>query len=236
MNQHRRLAFQAGYYPEDATEAELRQLDQDLAGFRRNLDKRHPLVCDDCAKKVNERLLQAGYTAKTDHLRRMMDRTRGTRATSHQRTMLDPINSVGYYLWYASYILQLLWHVKAVLKALARSDDGMYDPDDETWGYQVFRYANTAVDHLPREDLLIWACIVATMSCFWWNPYFVQFVRGFTRHLVGLEQWYSFQGLIVFFRFGFRSVVQVKAEDEPRNVSISIHLVLAVVMALVSGG
>lgn len=76
---------------------------------------------------------------------------------------------------------------------------------------------------------------MASILSAWWNPKFVQVSRGFTRHLLGFTQWYSFQGLIVFFRFLFRRVLEMDGgRAQSRGAQLSAHMVMAIVMNLVS--
>src|SRR6185436_4840701 len=80
----------------------------------------YPQVCGDCEPKVLERIQQAGYTAKTDHLRRIIDRSRQTRAG--WRTPLDVLDLLGRRLWQAGLALQLLWQLSVICAVLARLD------------------------------------------------------------------------------------------------------------------
>jgi hypothetical protein len=77
--------------------------------------------------------------------------------------------------------------------------------------------------------------IVAAVFSAWWNPYFVQVNRGFTRHLLGLTQWYSFQGLIVFFRIAFRAFAQSQSKNgESQSAQLGAHFLMVGLMSLVS--
>ena len=232
-NQRLFAASLAQYLPDDPADPEHDALERDYYRYRRGLEKRYPQVCGDCAGKVDRRIRQAGFTAKTDHLRRMMERSSGGR-TARRRTPLDLADALGRWLWRGGLALQLLWHLRVVADVLRREGNGMRDPDDGGLLVVLLRGVQSVVGVLPSADLLIRASIMASILCVWWNPHFVQVNRGFTRHLLGFTQWYSFQGLIVFFRFIFRAVLDIKGgKAHSRDAQLSAHLVMAAVMSLV---
>lgn len=231
-NQRLFTASLAQYLPDDPDHPDYDELDRNYYRYRRNLEKRYPQVCDDCAAKVQQRIRQAGYTAKTDHLRRMMDRSRGRKTSNKKATPLDLANVVGRWLWRGGLLAQMLWHLVYISQALEHQGNGMYDPDDASWSAKAIMVLHQSVKMLPDPDLLIQAGIAAGVLSAWWNPHFVQVNRGFTRHLVGLSQWYSFQGLIVFFRILFRNVLSI---DTGRSwtAQLTAHAATAFVMCLV---
>ena len=220
-NQHLFTKSLAQYLPDDPSDPEYETLERNYYRYRRGLEKRYPQVCDDCAEKADARIRQAGYTAKTDHLRRMMLRSR--RRDTRTRTKLDWVSAVGKSLWRMGFVLQLLWHLVA---ALELADGGMYDPDAH-WATR--RRAAEFAARMPRDALINWS-IRTGIAAVWWNPHFVQVNRGFTRHLLGFTQWYSFQGLVVFFRFIFRRVM---AEAPSRNALLAAHAAMAAATMLV---
>ena len=97
-NQHLFTKSLAQYFPDDPSDPEYPQLERNYYRYRKGLEQRYPQVCDECAEKVEHRIRQAGYTAKTDHLRRMMDLSRGRKPTG-RTTVLDWVNSLGRTTW-----------------------------------------------------------------------------------------------------------------------------------------
>lgn len=198
------------------------------------MEKRYPQVCGDCAETVEDRIRQAGYTAKTDHLRRMMSLTRGRKVT-RRRTKLDWFNTIGKTLWRTGIVLQMLWHFVSIVQILRQRDSGMYDPDDDSLTARAMAWLEKVEECLPQANALMQWSIRASILSAWWNPHFVQVNRGFTRHLLGFTQWYSFQGLIVFFRFIFRGVVDANEQAVGSDAAkLSAHLAMASVMIMVS--
>ncbi|KAG5992998.1 hypothetical protein E4U43_003608 [Claviceps pusilla] len=230
-NQHLFTKSLAQYLPDDPSDPDYPELERNYYRYRRNLEKRYPQVCADCAEKVEARIRQAGYTAKTDHLRRMMNlgRVRKTRT----RTKLDWIHVLGKTLWRSGFVLQILWHFVMITHALQVSDNGMYDPDDQSTAAKVLLSLKRATESLPAADTLMRWSIWTGVMAVWWNPHFVQVNRGFTRHLLGFTQWYSFQGLIVFFRFILRGIdVRGGAAVRSGTARLAAHVGMAFIMTV----
>lgn len=232
-NQHLFTKSLAQYFPDDPSDPDYAQLERNYYRYRRGLEKRYPQVCDECADKVEARIRQAGYTAKTDHLRRMMDLSRGRKRTT-SRTALEQVHSLGKAIWRAGFALQLLWHLATIALVLQRSGNGLRDPDDATAPAMALKWAGRAATALPTPDTLIRWSTGAAVASAWWNPHFVQLNRGFTRHLLGFTQWYCFQGLIIFCRLVFRGVLVLEgAHGQSLQAQLSAHIAIAAVMALV---
>lgn len=154
--------------------------------------KRYPQCCADCEPKVREQLAKAAYTAKTDHLRRMLDRTAKIRVV----TTNSPVyycQSIGKWLWVASLIFQLLWHLRLTSKGLA---DNSRRTKDNSWLMLSVRIVAGFVSFLPSSDqLLKWSFWTSALSI-WWNPRWVDTFKSNTKHLVGMSNYYCYQALI----------------------------------------
>ncbi|KAI8724492.1 Ima1-N domain-containing protein [Fusarium sp. LHS14.1] len=224
----------AQYLPDDPNHPDYPELERNYYRYRKGLEERYPQVCDECAERVEGQIRQAGYTAKTDHLRRMMEKSRGRRTDPGRNTVLDWANSLGRGLWWGGLVMQMLWHIKTLSYVLEHPDEGMYDPDDKSWPTMAAAALSWAVTFLPPADTLISGAVAASILSAWWNPQFVQVSRGFTRHLLGFTQWYSFQGLIIFFRILFRRVLEMNGgRGQSRSAQLSAHLVMSVVMIMI---
>lgn len=223
----------AQYLPDDPSHPDYADLERKYYRYRKDLEKRYPQVCADCAKKVEQRINQAGYTAKTDHLRRMMEKSRG-RKVPKRMTSLDMANAMGRWLWWGGFVIQMAWHLVNISYILEIHKDGMYDPDDQSATQQITAWLSHLRAFLPAADTLIGWSIRAGFLAAWWNPHFVQMNRGFTRHLLGFTQWYCFQGLIIFFRYIFRSVLHMQGgQAQSTGAQLSAHFAMACIMGLV---
>jgi hypothetical protein len=222
----------AQYFPDDLDDPEYPELEKNYYKFRRGLEQRYPQICDKCEPKMIERLEQAGYTAKTDHLRRMMDRSRAGRQASKQWTYLDLFNTAGRWIWLSSLVFELLWHASSISMAIR---PGLTTGNSKGWIYQRIVLFQEAVGALPSRDWLMRLSLWANILTIWWNPQFVQVFRGFSKHILGLTQWYTFQSMILFIRiiFGKVDILQIGGRNEMR-AEISAHLFMSLLMTLVS--
>lgn len=164
----------------------------------------------------------------------MMEKSRSRRAPT-KTTPLDVANAMGRWLWWGGLVIQIVWHVVSASYMLDKNESGMYDPDDRSYTKQLITWSNWLRTFLPSAETLIGWSIKAGFLSAWWNPHFVQFNRGFTRHLMGFTQWYCFQGLIIFFRYIFRSVLEMQGgQAQSTGAQLSAHFAMVCIMALVS--
>lgn len=177
---------------------------------------------------------RAGYTARTDHLRRMMDKTRQRRATPKQWSALDTADWLGKSLWQGGLALQLLWHLVVISDNISVTTPGpMRDPDEVPT--LLASILGPVSRFLPGGEVLIHWSVIASMLSVWWNPRFVQVFRGFSRHVIGLSQWYIFQALVVTVRFAGRRATKYAADAQvSRSAQMSLHGLLALAMTVVS--
>jgi hypothetical protein len=206
--------------------------------FRKNLEKRYPQMCRECEPRVLERVRQAGYTAKTDHLRRMMDRSRATRAAgTSRRSPLNWADSAGRALWWGGLGVQMGWHVACM--AIAVENESL---DDVRWMRAAW-WASWVSMMLPADMLGSLAVWMAVLAC-WWNPEWVKVFKGFSKHILHLPQWYALQAVLIVARIVAWKVlgnveheVETLGGEAPHLTGIAVisgHLFLAFFTSLVS--
>ncbi|KAI0455079.1 hypothetical protein F5B21DRAFT_213059 [Xylaria acuta] len=229
-NQHMLSSSLAQFeWPDDSTSAEHSARERKYWVLKKALEQRYPQVCEECLPKVNKKLNQASYTAKTDHLRRMMDRTRSQRTGGKRRGPLDVIDFLGKISWYAGFALQAVWHVTVVFllstESYASTRDGHWVPV----ALGAFHRMNALM--LPYSGRFMQWAINLGMCSFPWNPRFKQSVRGFTAHILGFRQWYTYQLLVLFVRFVALSIAQYsKAQGLPATTQLSAQVVISLFM------
>ncbi|TGJ80439.1 hypothetical protein E0Z10_g8321 [Xylaria hypoxylon] len=131
-NQHMLNSSLAQFeWPDAATGAEHSARERKYWALKKELEKRYPQVCEDCLPKVNKKLNQASYTAQTDHLKRMVNRTRSQRGIMKKRGPLDVLDCLGELSWYAGFALQAAWHLTVV--ALLVTESYASTPHDGHW-------------------------------------------------------------------------------------------------------
>lgn len=190
-------------------------------------------MCAECEPKVEKGLREASYTARTDHLRRMMDRTRTQRKEVKSKGILDLIDATGRWIWHTGYILQFWWHVAVLLSIFS---EYYSSADGKSWVSLVLRIASRAGVHkLPHGDRLIRWALNMSMFSLPWNPRFKQTIRGFTTHIVGFKEWYMYQILTFVIRCACLSIsLHSKSTSLPVTTMLGAHLGLCLLMVYVS--
>lgn len=181
--------------------------------------KRYPQVCVVCEPKVRQELNKAAYTAKTDHLRRMLDRSAETRILTTKSTV-NYIQSAGKWLWVASLLLQLLWHACLIHQSVIAKRD---ETNQKTWTMLYARTFGLLSAYLPSaylapHQIVRWSFWSSLLS-FWWNPKWVETWRGFHKHLVGFANYYRLQALVLILKLpGFLNLSLIPSSHEYRLV------------------
>ncbi|RYO96423.1 hypothetical protein DL764_007471 [Monosporascus ibericus] len=219
-------------WPDETSGPEAVAAERKFWALRKDVEKRYPQVCADCEPKVEKRLRDASYTAQTDHLRRMMDRTRSQRQGVKRRGILDVVDAVEKRIWHLGFILQFWWHA-AVLFSIFQDYYSL--ADGNSWMSVMLRAARRAgFDKLPQGDQLIRWAIHLSMFALPWNPRFKQTIRGFTTHIVGFKQWYMYQILILLIRFICLSVsLHSRSYGMPSTTMLGAQLVIGLLMIYV---
>ncbi|KAI1427474.1 hypothetical protein F5Y12DRAFT_736833 [Xylaria sp. FL1777] len=220
-------------WPDDSTSAEHKARERKFWSLRKELESRYPQACKECLPKVNKKLLQASYTAQTDHLRRMMDRTRMRRMTVKRRGLLDFVDTLGGACWYAGFVFQGAWHLTVICLLLTESYTST--PQDGDWMHAILgSFHRICTLMLPYPDWLMQWAINLGMCSFPWNPRFKQSIRGFTAHILGFRQWYTYQLLALLERFVALSIAQYsKSQGLPTTTQLSAQLIIPLLMIYV---
>ncbi|KAI1117620.1 hypothetical protein F5Y14DRAFT_403312 [Nemania sp. NC0429] len=211
-------------WPDDITSPEHVARERKYWALRKTLEERYPQVCEDCLPKVNKKLHQASYTAQTDHLRRMMDRTRSQRVGIKKRGPLDIINYLGKLGWYAGFVLQAVWHLTVVSLLLTEPYSSIRDGNRIHVILGSFHRMGSLM--LPYPDRIMRWAIHLSMCSFPWNPRFKETIRGFTAHILGFRQWYTYQLLVLLLRFVSLSIAQYsKSHGLPATTQLAPQFV-----------
>ncbi|KAI1855288.1 hypothetical protein JX266_000153 [Neoarthrinium moseri] len=189
--------------PDDPRDPEYAVRVKKFGPYKRGFEARYPQVCAECEPKVQQQLQKASYTAKTDYLRRMMDRTKAHRHEVKKRGALDYVDLAGRWTWQAALILQLVWHATVLCCLLAEHEGGT---PKEHWSIAYLRKASLLVStRFPHQDRFVsWA----------FN--------------LGLRQWYSYQVGFVLIRCVCLFISQYKdAKGITAMNQLGAHLFIA---------
>ncbi|RLM00189.1 hypothetical protein CFD26_108310 [Aspergillus turcosus] len=211
-NQHLFTSALASYFP-PPEDPNYSAYEREYPSFRRNLEERYPQVCANCEPRVQERIRQAGYEAKSDHLRRMMDRSKAGRAARHARrwnwrNLLVSAGAIGYWGSVAS---QLAWDTLGALSA----DHHLHDMYDDLLSPSIASCARATLQtrQLPSScwiDLSPYAglALVVGILSLWWNPKLRLKVEGRGGRFVGLGEYYQVQLIVMVARCVFWAVLK----------------------------
>ncbi|KAL5337018.1 Ima1 N-terminal domain-containing protein [Aspergillus crustosus] len=209
-NQHLFTTALASYFP-PSDDPQYGAYEREFPKFQKNLEERYPQVCDKCEPRVRERIRQAGYQAKSDHLRRMMDRSKAGKAARRARrwNWRNLLVLAGALCYWASVAGQLAWNLTGALtvdEPLREADD--LSPSTTSWLHQTIRtfrlLSHRNVDLVPHAGL----SLVAGILSLWWNPKLRLKVEGRGGRFLGLGEYYKVQLIVLVVRCAFWAVLR----------------------------
>lgn len=217
--------------------------ERDYPKFRRNLEEQYPQVCAKCEPRVQERIDQAEYEAKADHIRRMMDRSKAGRTARQARnrswrSWLVSVGAVGYW---GSVVGQVAWDLLSALDSwrLVPVADGA-DAGSTSSSFVSCVKRTVELRHLPSNcslDLGPYAgmSLVAGIFSLWWNPKLRLKVAGRGGRLVGLGEYYRAQLIVMVVRCAFWGVLKDPSSSGlPQTMLPGLHLFMILLTILVS--
>lgn len=218
-----------------------REYECNLPQFRRNLEERYPQVCPRCEPRVKERIRQTGYEAKSDHMRRMMDRSKAGRAAASQNrapNWKSLIVFIGAFMYWASLAGQLSWNIMGVLDDREWREDTGRPLSVLTLLSCVFHtlHMRRAASHCHTESAsFAGMCLLVGMVSLWWNPKLRFKAEGRPGRLAGLGGYYKLQFLVMVTRCVFWAVFKDRSTSglSPTQLS-ALHLFMILFTLLVS--
>lgn len=239
-NQHLFTTSLASYFP-PSDDPTYHEYERDYAQFRKSLEDRYPQVCDRCEPRVRQRIRQAGYEAKADHLRRMMDQSRASKAARRTRnrswqSLLVYAGALGHW---ASVGGQLAWDVLSALTSPSSLDNvGISPKEPPSLG---FCFSQTVqMRRIPGDcsfDLAPFAgfALIAGSLSIWWNPKLRMKVEGRGGRFAGLGEYYKVQLISLVARCVFWALLKDPSASgfEP-TLPPALHMFMIMFTVLVS--
>ncbi|KAL5324315.1 hypothetical protein ACEPPN_008860 [Leptodophora sp. 'Broadleaf-Isolate-01'] len=181
--------------------------------YKQGLENRFPQVCGDCEPKVLSQMRQAGKTAKTDHLRRMMEKSREARsAPSKGISVFGVVLSFTRVLWYMSIIGQILWDVAPIFHRVRTEIVSNIQPTSSL--ANVMQFLTTLVSVCSTKAWARYSLIYGFASI-WWNPEFDPVNKTFKKRLKGFNVWYTYQLVLIVSRTVFYYAISNDAAADP---------------------
>lgn len=238
-NQHLLTQTLASYLP-PPSDPSYGAFERSYPEYRRNLERRYPPVCAACAPRVRERIQQAGYAAKTDYLKRLLDRPR---RDVEKRYYTGPTwQSVLVYwagwLWWLSVAIHFAWSVLGVFAAKGRLGLGRdeYALNAVSCGRQARKYGEVQGECMPAFAGEMKFAILAMAATFWWNNKLHAKVKGWTGgRLLGLRNHLAVQAMMLVLRAGSWWLLQDPASSVLHQQAYrGAHLFVALLIFSVS--
>ncbi|MCJ1249952.1 hypothetical protein MMC30_007178 [Trapelia coarctata] len=190
----------ASYLP-PPTDPKYPEYERKYPEYRKGLEERYPQVCENCQPRVEERIRATGYAAKTDHLRRMMDKTRSFHSLPYEWRWRHIIVYAGALGWWAGLLGQILWNV---LGAVAKRDGELReDTASESLRECLQRGLSVgwnATNCVESAQSLATVTLVSGLLSIWWNPCLATKLHGRPGRMVGLSEFYKLQGIVALSR------------------------------------
>lgn len=195
----------AEYLP-DEEDSKYQKFIASYDAYKSELEDRYPQVCQNCLPRVQDRIRNAGYAARADHLRRIMeksDQRRRTVQTSRQAWTLRII-SLAKWMYIVSTLMGMLWHAFALFMT----------PNDGLWAEETFRW-DTCLSQAISVRLVDQSCVlspyitkllqyalIADLLTVWWNPKLKIKTNSLTGRMSGLKSLWSIRIAVLVLRFG----------------------------------
>ncbi|EXJ59142.1 hypothetical protein A1O7_06573 [Cladophialophora yegresii CBS 114405] len=191
-NQHI-FSYTLSQYLPDPEHPDYDRLEKELPEYKKGLEQRYPQCCSKCEPKVRAQLQEATYNARSDHLRRVLEKSRQRRIASRWgwRSLLVNAAGLGYF---ASLAVQVTWHLYgSQITSIATVE--VIRPAE------CLRQGSLHSSCLDATEPLVELSLVLGLLCVWWNPKWQEKLLNSEGRLVGLHQYYLMQLVLLGLRF-----------------------------------
>lgn len=206
----------------------------DSLEYRRKLEARYPQVCNQCEPRVQERIRASGYVAKADHLRRMMERSRGGGRDLGGWNWTSLITSLGAIGWYTSIVGQLLWDIQGVVMANRENMVGQDDSSSILSCLQSFwTIVHVTSNCSKRHNSAAGLALGLGLLFIWWNPRLKEKSRKGGGRIVGKAEYYYLQMMLILLRFASWFVLRSPTYDFNARTVKAVHSFMIVITTVV---
>ncbi|KIX95474.1 uncharacterized protein Z520_08991 [Fonsecaea multimorphosa CBS 102226] len=209
----------------DPEHPEYDKVEAQLPEYKKGLEQRYPQCCAKCEPKVRAQLHKATYNARSDHLRRVLERSRQRRVASRWgwRSLLLNAAGLGYTV---SLALQVLWH-------LYGSQVVGGSPNQKSRPFECFSQWHYVPECFEMMEPLVGLSLVLGLLCIWWNPKWQHKLSNSERQLSGLNEYYLAQFLLLGLRFS-AWIILLHSPLSLRTAAM-LHACFAVAITVLAG-
>ncbi|POS84483.1 hypothetical protein EPUL_004267 [Erysiphe pulchra] len=230
-NQHLYTSSLAQYHVDiNNNQLEQNNNNSDYHKFRQDLEKRYPQVCEKCEPAVLLRMKAAGKTAKADHLRFLMDKTRSGQLTK-PKSSLFTIQNLGRTLWNIGFYGQIIWSLAnitgSVIYISSKTNDSILD--------LIVVYLRLVLAISASRTLAVRA-LLCTIFSVWWCPKTKIHKKDFTTHITGIKSWYLLQVITICLRTLFYYIMTIEpfSLNPLSSATIGAHILMLVMTILIA--
>ena len=175
--------------------------EQNYPQFRKRVQESYPQVCENCEPRVRERIRATGYAAKTDHLRRMMDKTRSFRSSPYEWKWRHIIVYAGAFGWWVGLLGQIYWNFLGVVaKRGGELREDMASGSLKGCLQRGLSIGWNGTDCVDSAQSLATLTLVSGLLTIWWNPCLASKLHGRPGRMVGLSEFYRLQVILALCR------------------------------------
>ena len=201
-NQHIFSESLASYFPSQEA-PNYGDYEKQYPQFRKDLEERYPQVCEECEPRVRERLRATGYAAKTDHLRRMIERTRGGSRPTKTSGWKGLAVFCGGTAWVLSVAGQVAWDGLALLSYNVDNGELLDESAASTRSeclHQVMRGLTTPKSCTALLEPVARIALLLAVLSLWWNPCLQERLTKIGGKIVGASEYYKLQAMLLVAR------------------------------------
>ncbi|KAF1983096.1 hypothetical protein K402DRAFT_456911 [Aulographum hederae CBS 113979] len=202
-NQHFFQVSISEYLP-SPDDSNYEEYERGYESFKEDLERRYPLVCSQCAPAVESRLIKANYMAKTDHLRRIMEKTRKHAGIPrrHLWSFRGVIITLGALGWWASIVTQLAWHIIGAIPVLERVETVYSKPAQLAWSCASHIFYNQSVEpacYTTANSIVARGLMLGVLTV-WWNNKLGDKLNNPPIRMIGLQSLWLLQTVFLAIR------------------------------------
>lgn len=236
QNQHVLTESLASYFP-PPDDPEYAKYEKEYPQYRKNLEDRYPQICEECEPRVRARIRVTGYAAKTDHLRRLMEQTRGSGIKRSVWGWKHAVAAVGEILWYMGLLGSFSWHL---MKAVRTGEEvhGLRHTVSSLSLFQCLQREPIALDTAPDcgqvYNTAAGFALCLSLCSIWWNPRINERLGRNGGRIIGLGEYYKQQVIFLAVRFAAWAVLGITPSfDFDTRTAKAVHSFMLIFTVLV---
>ena len=208
--------------------------------YAKSVEETYPPACERCEAEVRNKMKASDYFVSADNLYRSIKSPKDSwiirRGWQYDLASLALV--LGKYMWFISWIGQLLWHVMGIVKPMRYPQCiSEFAPEPSLTGCAEQVLTLTAFDEFCDDllgTLIGWALVLGLLSI-WWNPMWVKKMNIIYGRIAGGTEYYQLQGIFLGLRWaGWNFITQPEPfELEPQQWK-ALHAFMLLVTLLVS--